>query len=82
MILSKMKYKCYKCNKFAVWMYMPGHGNDNDYWCDECVSRGCSCNLNDDGTMPLDESGKEYPCCEYDYSEEGYEDEYEDEDTR
>jgi hypothetical protein len=34
-----MSEKC-KCGNVAVWFYMPG---DSKY-CDDCVSRGCSCN--------------------------------------
>lgn len=30
------------CGKVAVWCYMPGR--DDGVFCDDCVSRGCSCN--------------------------------------
>ena len=36
-----MKDKCFNCNRDAVWSYMPG----DEYACDECVPRGCSCNF-------------------------------------
>lgn len=46
MITSQNKHKCYKCNNMAVWYYMPSTSlnKDNDYYCDNCISRGCSCN--------------------------------------
>lgn len=38
-----MKIKC-KCGKLATWIYMP---SDNDWaCCDDCVPRGCTCNIN------------------------------------
>lgn len=44
-----MKQPCSKCNKMAVWLYLPAHSNDTeeweDYFCDEHVPRGCNCNL-------------------------------------
>lgn len=43
------KILCKICNKnMAVWIYMP----KNYFYCDNCVPRGCSCNLytvKDDG---------------------------------
>ena len=34
------KIKCCKCNKKdAVWLYMPGHDDGNDFFCDDCVPR-------------------------------------------
>ena len=45
----------------------------NNYYCEDHVSRGCSCNMEEDGTQPLDDKGREYPCCEYDYNQDGYE---------
>lgn len=33
------------CGKIAVWCYMPGFSSgSNPHLCDNCVSRGCSCN--------------------------------------
>lgn len=102
------KEKCARCKtKMAVWIYMPGNGN---YYCNDCVSRGCSCNyhynkpdtdghrdipkgiegkdwkwveqeatkeekaiVKADGLFVyIDEEGREYPCCEYDYDEDGF----------
>ena len=38
------KYKC-DCGKLATWVYMPSYrDSDNDFSCDDCVPRGCSCN--------------------------------------
>ena len=36
-----MSRECCICGKNATWSYMPGA---SDY-CDDCVPRGCSCNL-------------------------------------
>ena len=71
--------KC-DCGKKAVWLYMPSYTGPqhNDYYCDDCVPRGCSCNAElkdnciDDGNsdnyyQPLDDKGREYPCCEFFY---------------
>jgi|TARA_R110000796_G_scaffold96044_3_gene201538 hypothetical protein len=90
--------KC-DCGKKAIWVYMPGFSdeNANDFVCDDCVNRGCSCNhmnIIRDDQLPedehiegvdwkwvnkektawthLDEKFREYPCCEYEYDEEGF----------
>lgn len=70
MIGNKVKLLCDKCDSIAVWQYMPG--KDNMKYCDEHITRGCSCNVLEDGTMNTDEQGREYPCCEYDYNEKGF----------
>ncbi len=64
-----MKRLCNKCNNLAVWCYMPG---GDKYYCEDHVPRGCSCMADDDGNPQLDEQGREYPCCEYDYNEKGF----------
>ena len=76
------KEKC-DCGKIAIWCLMSaGKDYGNPYCCDDCVHRGCSCNLRpsnddydnpDEWVQPKDKKGREYPCCEYDYSKEGYE---------
>lgn len=97
-----MKELC-KCGNIAVYFYMPATDRDfgNRYFCEDCVSRGCSCNHRyvdvnayhpplDNPDMPsekdkpfkwieenkiwthVDDQGREYPCVEYDYEEEGY----------
>ena len=68
------------CGKIATWLYMPSYSGPqhNDFYCDECVPRGCSCNLEckdgncdnqatDNWYQPIDEQGRKYPCCEYFY---------------
>lgn len=139
-----MKFKC-KCGELATWTYMPSNdGLDEDnYYCDNCVPRGCSCNnesvcyhdeendieeleimvsnfkqdilensrnfkllnffsKNHDSNyeeikdkklikvlinnlsneqirhlelIPLDENGREFPCCEYWYNKDGWDNE-------
>ncbi len=68
------------CGRIAVWVYMPSHEGPetNDFYCDDCVPRGCSCNMepkdgdheNSDPSNweePLDDKGRKYPCCEFFY---------------
>ncbi len=73
-----MKIRCAKCNDLAIWFYAPSYDGKletNDYYCDGHVSRGCSCNVDIDTEIEeLDESGRLMPCCEYDFSEAGYDD--------
>lgn len=68
--------KCYKCNnKIATWYYTPCT-NDiyTNYLCEDCVPRGCSCNLDEENNMPVDDLGRDLPCCEFDFSEKGFKD--------
>lgn len=75
-----MKLKCIKCNKIAVWEYMPSPGGV--YFCDDHVPRGCSCNINDYGVEDTDEQGRLLPCIEYDYDPYGIDQHFHlDEDT-
>lgn len=68
-----MKALCCKCRTLAVWKYMPWSATRVDrFYCEEHIHRGCSCNILHDGTEPLDEKGRQFPCCEYDYSEKGF----------
>lgn len=88
------------CGQKAVWVYMPT-GDQDRYFCEDCVPRGCGCeheyvdmeayglsgenfpreNTNwkwiDEGKIwcRLDSAGREQPCCEFFYSEEGFENE-------
>ena len=72
-----VKRPCSKCGKTAIWMYAPM----SDYWtdaeryfCDDCVSRGCSCNEDYETKIEAtDELGRFFPCCEYNFCEDGYE---------
>ena len=71
------KHKCDKCDAMAIWLYMPS--DSNSYYCDNCIKRGCSCNIiYDDLGEPTeeeftDERGRLLPCCEYIDNEEGFE---------
>lgn len=58
----------------AVWYYVPSEiDRDERHFCDNCVQRGCSCNIDPyTGEDMLDELGRLQPCCEYDFSEEGF----------
>ena len=43
------KFLCCKCKvNLAIWLYMPSDREDtkieDNFFCDECVLRGCSCN--------------------------------------
>ena len=112
-------HRCSRCGKTATWLYMPSsHGMH--FYCDDCVPRGCTCNVMDinmeepdiklsDNTIwwskkdyqecliqkidpinyctnerkpdsfyyeILDEQKRRSPCCEFDYSPDGYEREY------
>lgn len=115
----KRYHRCSCCGNKAVWLYMPGRIG-KVYYCDECVPRGCSCNLlnleefpnSNNGITPvmywnsddvkryiwgdidnnefeelgvlekkdnstyyeiLDDRGRREPCCEYEYSGNGFE---------
>ena len=59
-----MKHRCV-CGKIATWQYAP---SDRDaYCCDDCVPRGCSCNIIDHATgeEERDEKDRLLPCCEW-----------------
>jgi len=67
--------KCFTCGKKPYWMYMPDSSltEEERYYCDKCVPRGCSCNIDEfTGKEDLDEQGRLLPCCEYIYSEFGF----------
>lgn len=67
------KRLCIKCTKSAVWWYVPSDVDGNRYYCDNCVPRGCSCNIKPSTNEEYqDEQGRKMPCCEYDYNERGY----------
>lgn len=63
-----------KCGNKATWHYTPC--NEDQVACDDCVPRGCSCNLEprdgnihndspDNWYQPLDDQGRKWPCCEW-----------------
>lgn len=63
----------------AVWMYMPSiesFREEEKFYCDNHISRGCSCNIihDEEGSFEeyKDELGRLLPCCEYDYSKIGF----------
>lgn len=72
------KVKCDKCCTKAVWEYAPSDGNG--FYCDVHVPRGCSCNtmtyehseFHPRSQPDLDEQGRDLPCVEYWFNEEGY----------
>jgi len=72
---SVVKVRCDICHaKIATWEYMPG---GFVYYCDDCVPRGCSCNLlgdedDDNRIEATDEQGRLLPCCEFGYSQNGW----------
>lgn len=53
----KEKIVCEVCKKkLATWIFMPCSEHIEDFYCDECVPRGCDhCNIN-----PIDELEDEY----------------------
>lgn len=66
------KVLCGKCGvEIAVWCYMPG--KEHWHYCDGCVPRGCSCNIDPEtGIEDTDSLGRLLPCCEYWYDEDGF----------
>ena len=71
-----MKIRCEVCKKkIATWHYVP----DDDYtiiryFCDDCIERGCSCNIinQETGEEYRDEQNRLFPCCEYDENMYGF----------
>lgn len=73
-----MKHLCCRCPKLAIWRSAPSsHAvqQKDRYFCDDHVSRGCSCNIHPD-TMEedRDELGRLYPCCDYLWDDKGFDD--------
>lgn len=67
----KKYHFCDKCSEPAVWWYMPSC--HDMYYCDDHVSRGCSCNVDPTtGVEDTDEQGRLLPCCEFGYSPGGH----------
>ncbi len=54
------------CGELSIWFH-PDYG----YYCDACVTRGCSCSFID-GVQEMGDDGRELACCEYLYSEDGF----------
>lgn len=58
-----MKTFCGVCGKIAVWHYMPSDHPEYVDLCDDCVSRGCSCNVDPNtGIEDTDDKGRLFPC--------------------
>ena len=51
-----MKAKCSNCGKFATYSYMPG----KEYYCYDCLPKGCSCNNESFFEEEIEEQKKEY----------------------
>lgn len=51
---TSKKFAC-SCGKLAVWSYMPSAQSEYPHFCDDCVSRGCSCmeEYDDPKHMPI-----------------------------
>jgi len=46
-LVMRLRVKLGRCDcwKKGTWYYAPARKNENPWACDECVPRGCSCNL-------------------------------------
>jgi hypothetical protein len=54
--------------------YQEGLDEHNRFWCDDCIPRGCSCNINPNtGIEDTDGQERLLPCCEYWYNDQGFE---------
>lgn len=54
---TKKKHRCCHCKNEAKWIVMSSSKGEYSFYCDECVPRGCTCNLCDlefDGEPPKD----------------------------
>ncbi len=79
--------KCDDCNEIAVWFYMPGSGKYCEKHCprgcscnqyhkdeyppdEEDIEDGIK--WDGDYWFRVDEEGRAYPCCEYEYEKDGW----------
>lgn len=65
---------CTKCNiEKAVWLLMSANEDTHPFFCDNCVSRGCSCNWNHISNnledLPEGIEGKDWKWIEYNNDE-------------
>lgn len=71
-----VKTKCSLCEEDATWRYAPACDwpEHSKHFCDIHINRGCSCNIKDkvSGEEYKDDLGRLFPCCEYDYSLNGF----------
>lgn len=70
-------HTCKVCQNKAIWYYTPASDMFlvDKFYCAEHVPRGCSCNIEIDGTEILDNFNgvlKPLPCCEYTFNEYGF----------
>lgn len=56
MVKKVRKHKCSKCGKMATWLYMPST-KGRYFYCDDCVPRGCECNVYNIKDFPKSENG-------------------------
>lgn len=72
---SRDYHACWICKRKATWHYSPSCNNwkpEERERCDECVPRGCSCQIDSDTRLPeRDEKGRELPCCEWNFYPKG-----------
>ena len=58
--MSKGEPKYCNCGRPASWLYVPGFSDsNNDFMCDYCVPRGCSCQTHHLGNSFEDAPTKE-----------------------
>ncbi len=67
---------CWRCGKLAVWHYSPSYKGKREWremYCDRCVPRGCSCEMDGRYGLPnRDKRGRRLPCCEFMFRANGY----------
>lgn len=71
----KNRFRCFKCNRLALWYYVPTDERDQllHYFCDDCVPRGCDCRIDSDTQLEyVDAKGRLLPCIEFDFSQNGF----------
>lgn len=68
------KARCSRCCQAAVWIYGGGGASGRPWlWCDDHVPRGCDCVTDSATGLPLtDQLGRELPCIEWIYEEDGF----------
>lgn len=68
-LMRRNRETCSQCEEMATYFYAPSDGGmlRDRFYCDQHVSRGCSCN---EGSS--DDEGRPLPCVEYDHSETGF----------
>jgi hypothetical protein len=56
--MTKLRHKCFDCDAMAIWHYQPSYDGPEEetYFCDAHVDRGCSCNIQYEETSAGNES--------------------------